>query len=533
MALGKRKAERQEPLWVATDAIIKGPGSPFYTRLNQVLVEAGFDRWVEQRCAAFYAEEVGRPGIPPGVYFRMLMIGYMEGIDSERGIAWRCADSLSLREFLGCDLTRRTPDHSTLSVIRGRIDVETHQEVFVWILQRLAERGLLKGKTIGIDATTLEANAALRSLVRRDTSEGYGEFLERLAKESGIATPTREDLAKLDRKRKNKASNEDWKHPHDPDARITKMKDGRTHLAHKAEHAVDMESGATVAVTVQPADRGDTTSIGATLCEAMENLDECSRVTDDDHEEPDGAKPYEMKEVVTDKGYHSNDVMRDLAAMDLRSYASEPDRGRRNWKGKPEERDAVYANRRRIRGERGKRLLRKRGELLERPFAHCYETGAMRRTCLRGHDNILKRLLIHAGASNLGLLMRRLIGVGTPRGLHDLAVAARAAIQHCGRRLLALLRQWISTIAAPLAQPALAPGFAHARPRTQTPVLQRAASGKIGLDLLAEFVSGFEICKCAVVIPSLLSNIHAKVIGREIASTDLTRIVRPHNCFII
>ncbi len=417
MAMGKRKQQRQDQLWLATDQIAKGPGSLFYIKLNEVLDKAGFDRWVEQRCEKFYVENIGRPGVPPGVYFRMLMIGYFEGIDSERGIAWRCADSLSLRAFLGCALTEYTPDHSTLSVVRGRIDVQTHQDVFCWILAQLAKAGLLKGKTIGVDATTLEANAAMRSIVRRDTGDGYDEFLGQLAKESGIQTPTREDLAKIDKKRKNKANNGDWQSPHDPDSRITKMKDGRTHLAHKAEHAVDMDTGATVAVTIQPANRGDTTSIGQTLCETIENLDE---VSDDAHH-------YEMQEVVADKGYHSNDVMCDLAQMELRSYVSEPKRGRRNWKGKSIQRDAVYANRRRIRSDRGKRLLRKRGEYVERPFAHCYETGGMRRTHLRGHEAILKRLLIHVGACNVSLLMRRLFGVGTPRGLQNASRVLQSA----------------------------------------------------------------------------------------------------------
>jgi transposase len=328
MGLGRRRSERQDELWVATEKIAKGPGSPFYGRLNAILAEAGFDQWVEDRCAAFHAEKTGRPGIPPGVYFRMLMIGYLEGLDSERGIARRCADSLSLRAFLGYELTERTPDHSTLSVIRGRIDLETQQEVFTWILGRLAKRGLLKGKTIGIDATTLEANAALRSIVRRDTREGYDEFLERLARESGIETPAREDLPRLDRHRKGTGNNDEWFNPHDPDAKITKMKDGRTHLAHKVEHAVGMKTGATVAVTVQPANRGDATSIGQTPCEVMENLEEVS----------DEQRLCVMKEAVTDKGYHSNAVMRGLAEMELRSYASEPirgrrERGRRNWKG--------------------------------------------------------------------------------------------------------------------------------------------------------------------------------------------------------
>ncbi len=425
MALGRHKSERQEALWIATDEVAKGPGHPFYARLNAIFAEAGFDRWVEKRCQRFYANE-GRPGIPPGVYFRMLMIGYFEGLDSERGIAWRCADSLTLREFLGFELTEATPDHSTLSVIRNRIDVETHEEVFGWILERLDEQGLIKGKTIGVDATTLEANAALRSLVRRDTGESYQEFLEALAKESGIKTPTRQDLARLDRKRKGKGSNKDWFNPNDPDAKITKMKDGRTHLAHKAEHAVDMDSGATLAVTVQPANRVDTKSIGETLREAVENLDEME---------------LEPEEVVADKGYHSKRVVRTLTDGGLRTYISEPARGRQRWEDQPHERDAVYGNRRRIRGDRGKRLLRSRGELLERPFAHCYETGAMRRTHLRGHEKILKRLLIHVGASNLSLLMRTLGGIGKPKVLQDLPEGLLAVIQDLWRALERVLRR--------------------------------------------------------------------------------------------
>ena len=185
----------------------------------------------------------------PGTYFRLLLIGYFEGIDSERGIAWRCADSLGLREFLRIGLDEQTPNHSTISRTRRLIDVETHRKVFLWVLDVIADRGLLKGQTVGVDATTLEANAAMRSIVRRDNGATYDEFLTELARQSGIETPTREDLARMDRKRKKKMSNEEWTSPSDPDARITKMKDGTTHLAHKAEHAVDMESGAVIAVT--------------------------------------------------------------------------------------------------------------------------------------------------------------------------------------------------------------------------------------------------------------------------------------------
>jgi transposase len=401
-------------LFVPSDQVAKGPGHPFYKRLNELLGAADFDRFVEDLCEPFYVKKQGRPSIPPGVYFRMLLIGFFEGIDSERGIAWRCADSLGLREFLGYDVTESTPDHSTLSVIRGRLHLDTHKEVFSWVLKRVAEHGLLKGKTLGVDATTLEANAAMRSIVRRDTGDSYEEYLTDILEEAGVEDPDRDDIARLDRKRKNKASNKDWKSPSDPDARITKMKDGRTHLAHKAEHAVDMETGVIVSTTLQGADLGDTTTIHETLAEAADNL---SVVADD--ETVDAPDPRLIEEVVADKGYHSNDVLSELAEDEIRTYISEPDRGRRRWKGKARARRAVHDNRRRVRGRRGKALLQKRGELLERPFAHCFETGGMRRTHLRGHCNILKRLLIHVAGFNLGLVMRAAFGIGKPRRLQD------------------------------------------------------------------------------------------------------------------
>ena len=413
MAMGTRKdQEQQEEMWIPQAALPKGPGHPFYQRLNQLLEESGFDRWVEGRCRRFYAKKRGRPSLAPGVYFRLLLIGYFEGMDSERGMAWRANDSLALRRFLRVGLEESPPDHSTISRTRRLIDVETHREVFIWVLKVLAEKGLLKGETLGIDATTLEANAALRTIVRRDTGEGYQDFLKRLAQESGIETPTREQLGRLDRKRAHKGSNEEWEHPHDPDARVSKMKDGRTHLAHKVEPAVDFSSGAVVAVTLQPADRGDTASVRETVCEAGEQI---ARVAGE--EKSEGVNLEGPKEVVLDKGYHSNEVLAEFAEWKVRSYCSEPERGRRRWEGKPEAQAAVYANRRRIRGERGKRLLRQRGEKLERSFAHLYETGGMRRVHLRRHPNILKRLLVHAAAFNLGLVMRQLLGHGTPRGL--------------------------------------------------------------------------------------------------------------------
>src|SRR5450755_671909 len=305
MAMGRRKKQRQQSLFVAATDLARSAAHPFYAKLNEVLAGWKFDAFVEEQCAPFYAEKLGRPSLAPGIYFRLMLIGYFEGIDSERGIAWRCADSLSLRSFVGYEISDVSADHSTISRTRRLNDLETHQVVFQWVLKVLADYDLISGKTVGVDATTLEANAAMRSIVRIDTKQNYQEFLTELAKASGIETPTREDLAKLDRKRKNKASNDDWENPNDPDAKIAKMKDGATHLAHKQEHAVDMDSGAVLGVTIQPADQGDTTTWRPTVEETYQNLNavaDDARVADRVHPEP-------VKELVTDKGYHSNQTM--------------------------------------------------------------------------------------------------------------------------------------------------------------------------------------------------------------------------------
>ncbi|MGB2714629.1 MAG: transposase [Vicinamibacterales bacterium] len=418
MAMGTRQTE-QPPLWVATSDLPSSPGHPFYTKLNAILEAEGFDRFAEDQCRRFYAPTMGRPSLEPGRYFRLLLLGYFEGLDAERGIAWRAADSLAVRGFVRLGIEEAAPDHSTISRTRRLIDVETHRAVFTWIQQRLVAAGLLKGRTIAIDATTLEANAAMRSIVRRDTGESYQAFLTRLAETSGIKTPTREALARLDRKRKKKTSNKDWTNPHDPDAKVTKMKDGRTHLAHKAEHAVDLETGAIVAVTVHGADQGDTTTLGETATAAADQIEDA---------QADVAEPQSLEEIIGDKGYHSNQSMVDLEAVGIRSYIAEPDRGRRKWSKEPDAQAPVYRNRRRMRGPRGRRLMRQRGERIERSFAHLYDTGGMRRTHLRGHQNILKRVLIHAGGFNLGLLIRSILGVGTPRGLQGRLAAVLATV---------------------------------------------------------------------------------------------------------
>jgi transposase len=447
MAMGTRQTE-QPPLWVATADLPSSPGHPFYSKLSAILDAEGFDRFAEDQCRRFYAPTMGRPSLEPGRYFRLLLVGYFEGLDAERGIAWRAADSLAVRRFVRLGIEEAAPDHSTISRTRRLIDVDTHRAIFTWVQQRLVAGGLLKGRTIAIDATTLEANAAMRSIVRRDTGESYQAFLTRLAETSGIKTPTREALARLDRKRKKKTSNKDWTNPHDPDAKVTKMKDGRTHLAHKAEHAVDLETGAIVAVTVQGADEGDTTTIRETATAAAEQIEDAQADVDE---------PQSLEEIIGDKGYHSNQSMVDLEAIGIRSYIAEPDRGRRDWSKAPEAQAPVYRNRRRMRGPRGRRLMRQRGERIERSFAHLYDTGGMRRTHLRGHDNILKRLLIHAGGFNLGLLIRSILGVGTPRGLQGrlavvLAVVSTliAVVRHrCieirdVRRVIAATSGWVT-----------------------------------------------------------------------------------------
>jgi transposase len=403
-------------MWVSATDLPVSPSHPFYARLNTILDADGFDQFVEEQCRQFYAPVMGRPSLPPGRYFRLLLLGYFEGLDSERGMAWRAADSLAVRSFVGLGLDTAAPDHSTISRTRRVIDVETHRAVFTWVQERLGAAGLLKGRTIAIDATTLEANAAMRSIVRRDTGESYPEFLTRLAAASGIKTPSREALARLDRRRKKRTSNKDWESPSDPDAKITKMKDGRTHLAHKAEHAVDLDSSALVAVTLHGANVGDTTSLVDTAIAAAEQIESAHAKT----------TPAELTEIVADKGYHSNQTMIDLDAVGVRSYIAEPDRGRRDWTQAPAAQRLVYGNRRRVRGARGKRLLRCRSQYVERSFAHLYDTGGLRRTHLRGHQNILKRLLVHAGAFNLGILMRKAFGRGTPRGLQGRRFGPRA-----------------------------------------------------------------------------------------------------------
>ncbi len=394
MAMGtRRQRQRQERLWYRRD-LAEAPGHPFYRRLNQVLEQAGFDEFCEARCRKFYHEKLGRPSLAPGMYFRVMLIGFFEGIESERGIAWRVADSLCLREFLQIGLDERTPDHVTISRTRRLIDEATHQEVFGWVLRQVTRARLLKGKTIGIDATTLEANAAMKSIVRRDTEESYTEYLKRLAETAGLEATGEAALRRMDRRRRKKGSNEEWVNPHDPEAQIARLKDGRTALAYKAEHVVDLDTGAIVVVTTHGGTVGDSTSVGETLPAAGEAVAE--QIAEPTADGMFKVNVQGLEELVADKGYHSGDVLVSAREAGVRSYIAEPDRGRRKWADKREQQAAVYGNRQRIRGNRGKQLLKRRGERVERTFAHAYETGALRRLRVRGKENVQKKLLLQA-----------------------------------------------------------------------------------------------------------------------------------------
>jgi transposase len=419
MAMGKRETEEQRELFVMADKLPRSPGHVFYDKLNRVLREGGFDAHVEAICEPYYVRGKGRPSVPPGVYFRMLLVGYFEGINSQRGIAWRCSDSLSLRKFLGIAIGDDSPDHSSLSYIRNRLPLEVHQQLFLWILALANEKKLLKGKTIAVDSTTLEANAAMKSIVRKDTGEDWNKYLTRLMQEAGLLDdrddddpPSADELRKFDKTRGNKrVSNEEWTSPTDPDSRIAKMKDGRTHLAYKAEHVVDLETEMIVAAEIYHADQADTRTLEDSVNTAQVNQREAG-------------SEQQIQDVVADKGYHANEQLATLHEhTPYRTYIPEPQlKHERVWTDKPpEQKAAVYANRRRTRGERGKQLQRLRSEKTERTFAHVCETGGARRTWLTGIDKLRKRYLISAAAHNLSVLMRVLFKMGTPRGMQQFA----------------------------------------------------------------------------------------------------------------
>ena len=409
MSMGRRQPEHQPDLWVPTTDLPRSPGHVFYDKLNHLLAEANFDRHVEDLCRPYYADGLGRESIPPGVYFRMLLVGYFEALASQRAIAWRCSDSLSLREFLGVPWNEATPDHSSLTKIRQRLPLAVHEQVFVFVLRMAQEKKLLRGKTVAVDATTLEADAAMRSIARKDTGEDYKEYLKRLMAEEGVESPTDEEIRRFDKNRTKKVSNKEWESPTDPDSRIAKMKDGTTHLAYKAEHTVDLDSEFVLAAAVHTADQSDPATLVDSILRAQANL-------------VLAGSEQEVEEAVADKGYHKAETLADCEHFNTRTYIPEPKGKKYNWEDKPQAwRQATAANRRRVQGARGKRLQKRRSEVVERSFAHVCETGGGRRTWLRGLVNVTKRYVVQVAGYNLGVLMRKLFGIGKPRALQGAA----------------------------------------------------------------------------------------------------------------
>lgn len=447
MALGRRQAERQGELWVSADQLPRSIGHAFYEKLNTLLLEASFDRFAENLCAPFYADSRGRPSIPPGTYFRMFLVGYFEGIESQRGIAWRCADSLSLRKFLGIAMGEQSPDHSTLSVIRGRLPEEVHVAIFQWVLNLARQKKLLDGRRVGVDSTTLEANAAMKSIVRKDTGDDWKQYIKTLMVEAGEVTdedePTDDDLRKFDRNRRGKTvSNDDWVSETDGDARIAKMKDGTTHLAYKAEHAVDLDSNMILAAEIYYADEADTKTLEDTMNTAQVNLL--------------AAGGGDIREVAVDKGYHSAEVIETFAnETRYRLYAAEkrlPEGKKHRWKTLTAARKKALRNhQRRASGAHGRALQRQRSEIVERTFAHTCETGDARRSWLRGVVKVAKRYLMTAAAHNLGCLMRTLFGMGTPRSLQQFTVKLRGSHPALKTTPTAFTSLWITLVATRLA----------------------------------------------------------------------------------
>lgn len=418
MGMGRRNSERQQELWVPTHDLASAPRHVFYERLNRLLADADFDEWIEGRCRDYYAVG-GRDSIPPGTFFRMVFVGYFESIDSQRGIAWRCADSLSLKEFLGFAVQDETPDHSSLTRIRWRLPTEVFDEVFQFVLQIVDENKLLDSKTVGVDSTTLEANAAMKSIVRKDTGEGWDQYLKRLAAEDGVELKTKAELIRFDKDRnqqgKKKVSNDEWESPDDPDARIAKMKDGTTHLAYKAEHVVDLKTDVILAAEIYHANQGDTATLATSLTKAQDNLDQAQTCRF-------------IEKVAADKGYHKTELLAEcemLGLCGIKTYIPEPDSPyQHTWVDKPADHERVYRlNRERTERDYGKRLQRRRSEVVERTFAHTCETGGGRRSWLRQIENVGKNYVLKAAAHNLGRVLQKLLGAGKPRAYWGLCAA--------------------------------------------------------------------------------------------------------------
>jgi transposase len=433
------KAPREEEFWVEKRRLPAVKAGTFYRKLDETLREMEFAEKVREICRPSYkdASSGGRPGIVPAVYFKMLMIGFFENLPSERAIASRCEDSLSLRAFLGYDLAESTPDHSSLSVIRTRLGVEVYQGALEIVLTGLYEHGLLKGRDLGIDSSIIEANASLRELQHRNTEEAYWEYVKKLAAEAGIDPDDTGAVRRFDKRRKGRrTSNEDWVNPHDPDAKVGRTKDGACDMVYQPEHLTDLETGAIIRAEVRTGDRGDSQELSGRVLEGCRTL---AQVCEDPMQEKVG------RSLTADEGYFSVEEVCALQGEGIRTVMGDPHGPRRNKdKQCKVTRQTLNSARRAVKSKSGKALLKRRGEHLERSFAHLLDHGGLRRATLRGAENLTKRQIAAAMAYDLSLLMRKIFGFGTPKQWAAMSPSClvrllRALLRACGDGLTAII----------------------------------------------------------------------------------------------
>ena len=439
MFAAKDKSAQPE-FWIAAAQVAKPAKSTFYAKLDETLDSFGFAVKVRALCApAYKSNGSGRPGIDPVVYLKMMMVGFFENLPSERAIASRCEDSIAIRTFLHYDLTEATPDHSSLSIIRQRLEGPVYEQVFTLVLSALSEHGLLRGKNLGIDSSVLEANASLRGLVNRNTGEAYWDYVKGLAAESGIDPQDSAAVRKFDRKRPKKMSNQEWENPDDPDAKIGPKKDGATDMIYKPETVVDLDSGAIVGAEILPGNQADHQEASTHILEAQRTINVARG---------EAATVLTVETSTADKGYFEVSQLQALQHEQIKTVICDPIRQRHLDKLSESERQAVQAAHRSAQSQYGQKLLRRRGMHLERAFAHILDCGGMRRATLRGRQNLNKRFKLAAAFYNLSQLMRNLFGIGTPKQWEAMSAGGLEAV--LGRFafwLIAIFSKW-KTIAS-------------------------------------------------------------------------------------
>ena len=402
----KKNKQKQTSFWIATEELQVKPQITFFSKLDSLLEDIDFGKKIRKLCKPYYSDKTNcRPPIDPEVYFKMMTIGFFENIQSQRGIAARCADSLSIRDFLGYSINEATPDHSTLSETRYRLPVSVYSQIFSIILKALKDNGLVKGENLAFDSSIIEANASLLCLQNRMTEESYAEYIKQLAQEAGVNPEDKAAVARFDRKRKGrKTSNKEWYNPFDTDAKIGQTKDGATDMIYKPEHVVDLDTSAIIDADVLLGDTGDTNNLSERVVNAQIRLNDIS-------ENPVVEKPAET--ITADKGYYSVQEITEIQCLGFETVIPDKEFKRNMSKLSDEQALSVELAHSSIASKEGKALLKKRGSHVERSFAHVLDSGGERRTTLRGLENNRKRYLIATACYNLSLLMRTIFGVGT------------------------------------------------------------------------------------------------------------------------